>query len=67
MLAFAGTALPAWADVPITAVPPADYRAPPSLRAAPARMALTATTPSRRVVLPVPTPDERAALRVRNA
>jgi hypothetical protein len=67
LLAVVSTTLPAWADVPITAVPPADYRAPAALRAAPARMALTAALPARRVVLPEPSPGERAALRARNA
>jgi len=67
LLAVVSTTMPAWADVPITAVPPADYRAPIALRAAPARMALTAASPARRVVLPEPSPDERAALRARNA
>jgi hypothetical protein len=61
------TAAPAWADAPITAVPPADYRVPAALRAGPVRMALPAMSPGRRVVLPEPSRDERAALRARNA
>ena len=48
------TAVPAWADAPITAVPPADYRVPSALRAGPVRMALPAMSPARRVVLPEP-------------
>ena len=66
LLAVVSTALPAWADAPITAVPPADYRVPEAARAAPARTALPAAAPARRVALPEPLPDERESLRARN-
>ena len=68
VLSIAASGVSAWADAPITAVPPAEYRAPPRvLRAAPAHMTLPAMSPGRRVVLPEPSQDERAALRARNA
>lgn len=63
----AALALPVFAEVPITAVPPAEYRAPPVARSAPSRMALAPTAPARRITLPEPTGTERAALKALNA
>jgi lysyl endopeptidase len=60
-------ACPAFADVPITAVPPADYRSGTAQKAAPLKMQLPRTAPSSRIALPQATPAERAALKSKNA
>jgi hypothetical protein len=65
--AAAFAALPAFADVPITAVPPAAYRAPATPKAAPVAMMLPQGAAALRVALPEPTAAERASLRARNA
>src|SRR4051812_38641178 len=58
---------PAFAAPPITAVPPAAYREPPTLKTAPVAMLLPGAAPATRVALPEPTAAERAALPLRNA
>jgi lysyl endopeptidase len=79
--ALAAVALPAFADAPITAVPPADYRPPAVAKSSPAGgtsspvVAMSAPTvlllapsaPAWRVALPEPTAAERATLQARNA
>ncbi len=59
--------VPASAQVPITAVPPADYRGRPVAKAAPAEMTLPRAAPALRIALPEPTAAERASLKTRNA
>ena len=59
--------VPVCAQVPITAVPPADYRGRPVAKAAPAEMTLPRVAPALRIALPEPTAAERASLRTRNA
>src|SRR6478752_461932 len=60
-------AIPAFADKPITAVPPADYRPRAVEKVAPAAMLLAPGAPAWRVALPEPSAAERASLRARNA
>lgn len=60
-------AIPAFADTPITAVPPADYRPRAMEKAVPATMLLAPGAPARRVALPEPSAAERASLNARNA
>jgi hypothetical protein len=62
-----GAVIPALADVPITAVPPADYRPRAIEKAAPAQLLLPAATSGLRIALPAPTDAERALLKSRNA
>ena len=63
---IAAAVLPAFADVPITAVPPADFRPPAVEKSAPALL-LAPSAPAWRIALPEPTPAERAVLAARNA
>lgn len=56
----------AWAQVPITSVPPADYRASPQTKAAPTLL-LAAGRSAARIALAEPSAAELAALRARNA
>jgi hypothetical protein len=65
--AVVGAAAPAFAVVPITAVPPAEYRATATPKAASAGMLLPQPAPAWRVALVAPTDSERALLRARNA
>ncbi len=65
--AFVAAALPAFADVPITSVPPADFRQRAVEKSAPAKFLLAPAAPVWRVTLPEPTAAERAALKARNA
>jgi lysyl endopeptidase len=60
-------ALPVQADVPVTAVPPADLRPGATQKSAVAQFVLPATARGLRVALPEPTPAERATLKARNA
>lgn len=77
---IAAAAMPAFADVPITAVPPAHYRPPaletsapaienstPAIGKSAATFLLAPSAPAWRVALPEPTAAERATLRDRNA
>ena len=59
-------AVPAFADVPIIAVPPASYRGPAVAKAAPAGMVLPQAAPAWRIALPEPTAAERASLKAHN-
>jgi hypothetical protein len=65
--AFVAAALPAFAGVPITSVPPAAFRAPAVEKSAPAQFLLAPTAPGLRIALPEPTDAERATLKARNA
>ncbi|MEO8536444.1 MAG: serine protease, partial [Betaproteobacteria bacterium] len=56
----------AYAETPITAVPPAALRAT-TAKSATAALILLAAAPATRVALPEPTAAERASLRLRNA
>ncbi|MGE5169492.1 MAG: trypsin-like serine peptidase [Rudaea sp.] len=56
----------AWAQAPITSVPPADYHARPAAKAA-QKLLLAPGTGVARVALPAPTSAELASLRARNA
>jgi lysyl endopeptidase len=60
-------ALPALADMPITAVPPAELRSQAVEKVAPAKLLLAPGAPARRIALPEPTAAERGALKARNA
>jgi len=60
-------AVPALADVPIIAVPPADYHTRAVERTAPAQFVLAPAAPGLRIALPAPTGNERATLAARNA
>ncbi|HEX6137996.1 MAG TPA: trypsin-like peptidase domain-containing protein [Casimicrobiaceae bacterium] len=66
-IAVAAIALPAVADVPITAVPPADYRPRAAAKAASAKFLLAPGVPARRIALSEPAAAERAVLQARNA
>ena len=65
-LATAVAAFCAYADVPITAVPPASLRETAVDKAVVAKMALAPAAPALRIVLPEPTAAERDQLRQRN-
>jgi lysyl endopeptidase len=66
--ALVACALPAFADVPITAVPPADYHASGNVKAkVPTQFLLAAGAPGLHIALPAPTSAERAMLAARNA
>lgn len=58
---------PALTQAAITAVPPAAYRTPSTLKAAPVAMMLPQGAPAARVALPEPTAAERALLPAHNA
>jgi len=60
-------ALPVQADLPVTAVPPADLRPAATQKAAISQFVLPATARGLRVALPEPTAAERATLKARNA
>ena len=60
-------ALPAFGDVPVKAVPPADYHPRGAGKAAPARFLLAPGAPGVRIALPAVAPGERALLSARNA
>jgi hypothetical protein len=71
---FALMAMPALADVSITAVPPAPLRSgaaakasDAAAKAAPAGLLLPSSAAAVRIALPAPTPAERALLATRNA
>jgi hypothetical protein len=66
-VAFLAASLPALADVPITAVPPAALHPRAAGKAAPASLLLAPGAPALRVALPAPTDAERASLKARNA
>jgi lysyl endopeptidase len=61
-----GAASAAWAQVPVTSVPPADYRARPETKAAPSLL-LAPGASAARIALSQPSAAELAALRARNA
>jgi len=60
-------ALPAFAQVPITAVPPADFRPRTAEKAAPAQLLLAPGASAWRVALPQPSAVELASLKAKNA
>ena len=66
--ALVACALPAFADVPITAVPPADYHARGNEKVRePTQFLLAAGASGLHIALPAPTAAERATLAARNA
>jgi hypothetical protein len=65
-MATAFAAFCAYADVPITAVPPASFRGMSSDKTVVPKMTLAPTAPALRIALPEPTAAERDVLRQRN-
>lgn len=64
----AASAWPAHAEVPITAVPPAEYKGNGGIdKPATTKMSLSGFAPAVSVTLPAPTPAERDVLKARNA